>query len=195
MTYLWKHLRDKEWRQASIQQRTWTRTLSSSACQGLNAANTQSITFGQLPLLVEPSDDCILVKHHESEDQGKPCQFLAHQRCEILGVYWLKLPTSALTCCTTTHNWCRASLQSQKAGVNKLEVYRWAFTASSRWDFFLCDQVWLALATNPPSCHPLWPSDIQMHPWNLSFSSITPPWPPVLSLLHGYSHPILGPHC
>ena len=78
--------------------------------------------FGWSPSLVKPSDNHIIMRNHESEDPGKPCPFLAHTNCEILGVCWLKLPNSALICCTTTHNKCRASFQSQKTGLNKLEV-------------------------------------------------------------------------
>ena len=58
-----------------------------------------------------------------------------------------------------------------------------------------CTCVRLAPATNPPSCPPLWPSDIQMHPWNLPFPSIPLPWPPVLSLLHGSSLSLLCHRC
>ena len=73
-------------------------------------------TFRQYVPLVEPSDNCMLVRHPESEDPSKPCLFLAHIRCEILGVCWLKLPSLALT--------CNAGLPSRirRQGVNKLEV-------------------------------------------------------------------------
>ena len=55
----------------------------------------------------------------------------------------------------------------------------------------------LASGTNPPSCPPLWPSDLQMHPWNplTSFHSVATPGPRVLSLLHGSSLSLLCLRC
>ena len=63
-----------------------TEVLSSIVHQVTNAANIQVSMFGRSPSLVEPSDDHILIRNHESEDPGKPCPFLAPTKCEILGV-------------------------------------------------------------------------------------------------------------
>ena len=59
-----------------------------------------------------------------------------------------------------------------------------------------CTSVRQSLDTNPPSCSSLWPDDLQMHRWYhlKPFHSVTKPWPWVLSLVYGSSHPILG-HC
>ena len=79
-------------------------TLSSTVHQGLNGVTIQVSKFGWYQPLVDRSNDCILVRLHESEDPDRTCQFLAHRKCDILGVCWLKLPSSALICCTATHN-------------------------------------------------------------------------------------------
>lgn len=48
-------------------------------------------------------------------------------------------------------------------------------------------------ATNSSSHPSLWPNDIQMYQWSLSlpFPCVTPPRPPVMSLVHRYPLPYL----
>lgn len=97
---LWKLMgapHDKRQRQASM--------LSHLGTEALNSAQS-----AQPPASGEYLDDITPAwtfrwlhpcRHPESEDPGKPCPFLVHTKCEILGVADPKLPSSAVICCTT----------------------------------------------------------------------------------------------
>lgn len=105
VNYLLRDPHDKERRQAPSQQsgRDWVSQFNSpprsGCCQHPDeyiwAITTPSWTFR----LLHP---CKI--WNESENPDRTCQFLAHRKCEILGICWLKLPSSELIFCSMTYN-------------------------------------------------------------------------------------------